>query len=351
MTQTYDLIIIGGGQAGLAAAYYAQQHKLQYLVLEAHETIGQSWRDRYDSLTLFTPRAYSNLPGMPMTGNPEGYPTKDEVSDYFYQYVQQFGLAVSLGEKVISLVKEGAVFRAATDKGIYESAAVVVATGPFQTPRTPDWHTKLGVQHLHSADYRNPNQIAGNKVLVVGGGNSGAQIAEELTAEHEVTMAVAGSMRFMPAKILGKSLFWWLDTMGLLNAPASSFGARLLRKRGDPVIGTALSSLIKQGRVTVKPSATDGKGNSIVFADGTTEAFDAVVWCTGYTLTYPWLQMPRVLDEKGQPLQAGGISSVVEGLYFLGLGWMRSRNSALVGGVGNDAKYLLGVIKYGSTKK
>lgn len=341
----HDLAIIGSGQAGLATAYHAKQAKLDYIVLEAGDTVGHSWRNRYDSLELFTPRAYSSLPDMPMSGDQNGYPTKDEVADYLDAYAAQNDLNIALSEPVTDMQRYGQLFEIATSKGTYKSRSAVVATGPFQTPRTPEWHTDLAIQQMHGADYRNPAQITGEKVLVVGGGNSGAQIAEELAADHDVTMAVAGDMRFMRAKILGKSLFWWLDATGLLNAPTDSLGAKLLRKRGDPIIGTNLKSLIAEGKITVKPVAESGTGETITFADATSGTFDSVIWCTGYTLEYPWLNMPEAFDERGLPKQQQGISVSVEGLCFMGLGWMRSRNSALIGGVGRDAEHIIDTIK------
>lgn len=342
--QPYDLAIIGGGQAGLATAYWAKQRGLDYQLFEANTSIGESWRNRYDSLELFTPRAYSSLPAMPMRGDQNGYPTKDEVADYLEEYAAQNELTVKLGEPVTELRKTSDLFQIATPRGTYQSKAAVVATGPFQTPRTPDWHDQLAVQQMHSADYRNPDQITGHKVLVVGGGNSGAQIAEELAKQHDVTMAVAGTMRFMRAKILGQGLFTWLDKTGLLNAPTGSIGANILRKRGDPIIGTSLKSLIAEGKVTVKPVAESGTGDTIRFADATSGTFDSVIWCTGYTLEYPWLNIPKALDERGQPKQIGGIAVDVERLCFMGLGWMRSRNSALIGGVGRDAECVTAVL-------
>lgn len=340
MQKQYDLVIIGGGQAGLAAAYYARRYGLSYIVLEASQMIGQSWQNRYDSLTLFTPRAYSALPGLLLPGDAHGYPTKNEVATYLQQYATCFDLAVARGETVASVTKEGTRYRIVTNKGRYESSAVVVATGPFQTPRLPDYHSEVSIQQLHSNDYRNPAQVTGEKVLVVGGGNSGAQIAEELARERKVTLAVAGTMRFMPATVTGKSLFWWLDTLGLLNARTDSLGAKLLRRRGDPIIGTGLKRLIRQGIIETKPAVTGGNDNRMTFADGSSNSFDAVIWCTGYVQDYAWLHIPSAFDTTGRPIHAGGVAEV-SGLYFLGLSWMRCRNSALLGGVGRDAEFVV----------
>ncbi len=342
MQNKYDLIIIGGGQAGLAAGYYAKQKNLSYLILEAGSSIGNTWRDRYDNLTLFTPRAYSNLPGLPVEDDKDGYPTKDEVANYLQNYAQHFELNIRLNEFVRQLTKAGGIFTVTASSTMYQAVNVVVATGPFQTPRIPTWAKPTdNVIQLHSSAYKNLSQIKGEKVLVIGGGNSGAQIAEEIAKEHKVDLAVNTKLRFMPAKILGKSLFWWLDKIGALNAPTNSFKAKKLRQRGDPVIGTSLKALLKSGAVTLKAEATDMKGGMVAFADGTNGQYSTIVYSTGYILDYGWLNIPQALDEKQMPIQNEGISQTVEGLYFLGLGWLRSRNSALLGGVGRDAQAII----------
>ena len=342
MIHDYELVIIGGGQAGLAAGRHARSQGLKYVILEASNAVGSSWRDRYDSLTLFTPRSFSGLPDLPLSGDTDGYPTRDEVVSYLQQYVKNFDLNVELDQAVRKVTKDGELFTVATESAIYTAPAVVVATGPFQTPRVPTWAAATeGVLQLHSSAYRNLAQIEGKRVLVVGGGNSGAQIAEELATEYEVDMAVNAPLRFMPAKILGKSLFWWLDALGALNAPSDSFRAKRLRGRGDPVIGTSLKPLLKRGAVRLKPAATSMTDGTVLFADKTSGRYDTIIYSTGYTADYGWMQIQHALDQNNMPAQRGGQSQAVSGLYFLGLGWLRSRNSALLGGVGNDAKVMI----------
>lgn len=342
MAQEYELIIIGGGQSGLAAGRHAHKQGLNYLILEASNAIGSTWRERYDSLTLLTPRAYSGLPDLPLSGDADGYPTRDEVADYLQQYAKNFDLNVVLDQAVLEVTKRGELFTVATESAIYTAPAVVVATGPFQTPRMPTWASATEeVLQLHSSAYRNPAQITGRSVLVLGGGNSGAQIAEELAMNLQVAMAVNAPLRFMPAKIFGKSLFWWLDAVGALNAPSNSFIAKKLRGRGDPIIGTSLKPLLKRGAVTLKPAATSMSDGTVTFADETHGRYDTIIYSTGYTADYGWMHIPKALDEANMPAQQGGQSEAVNGLYFLGLGWLRSRNSALLGGVGTDAAFII----------
>lgn len=335
-----DLVIIGSGQSGLAAAYYAAQRGLNYNILEAGDGAGQSWKNRYDSLVLFTPRRYSNLPGLSLDGDPDGYPTKDEVATYLQNYAEHFHLNVKPHQPIVSLSKKDRLFTVRTPTTEYKSRAIVVATGPFQTPRIPSWSTKLTMPNIHSASYRNSSQLPSGKVLVVGAGNSGAQIAEGLAISHEVTLAGRGKPVIIPRSIAGKSLFWWLDKLHLLNAPMGSLRAKLIVDHKEPVIGTTLPALMKEGRVRIKPEAVDGSGNSVTFADGSTEQFASVVWSTGYTTNYSWLDIPGALDTNSHPLHIHGKATRVDDLYFLGLSWLRSRNSALIGGVGADAKFI-----------
>lgn len=342
MEERFDLIVVGGGQAGLAAGYAAKQNELTYVILEAGPTIGGSWQARYDSLTLFTPRSYSSLPGLPFPGEPHGYPHRDEVVAYLRRYAEQFELNTLLGQPVTSVTHDGETFTAVTPSRRFRSRSLIVASGPFHTPRMPDWSTPIdGVVQLHSSEYRNPAQIRGQRVLIVGGGNSGAQIAEELATAFRVDISVKSPMRFMPATMLGRSLFWWLDKTGVLTAPSGSVRARLLRRRGDPVIGTTLRTQIKRGAVRVRPEAQSLRDGAVMFADGSTDRYDSIVYSTGFAGNFSWLNIPGALDESGQPAQRAGQSEHVPGLFYLGLGWLRSRNSALLGGAGADGAYVV----------
>ena len=337
-----DVLIVGGGQAGLAAGYYAKQNNLKYQIIEASDRIGNSWRERYDSLRLFTPRAFSSLPGMAIEGNPETYPTKDDIADYLESYAQHYEMPIALSQEVQSLTTVEDYFKITTDVAVHTARSVVIATGAFQVPRIPEWVKPAdGVLQIHSSEYRNPEQLQGSKVLVVGGGNSGAQITEEL-AEHDysVTLSSNTSLRFLPAQIMGKSLFWWLDTTGLLNAPTASMRAKLLQKRGDPIIGGNLKRLIQEDKVLIKSGAVNMQGQQVQFADGSQEAYDSIIWGTGYALNYSFLQIPEALS-KGVPVHEQGVSPTVKRLGYVGLGWLSSRNSGLVGGVGKDAKYVM----------
>ena len=188
-----DVVVIGGSQAGLAMAWHLARQHLRFVVLEAGPEPGHIWRSRWDSLTLFTPVQYAALPGMPFPGSPDTYPTKEQVADYLNAYAAEFDLPVRLNARVTALIRTAEGFEARTDDGVFRARQVVVATGPFQAPHVPPTAQRLdgSVTQLHSAGYRNPRTLPPGPVLVVGGGNSGFQIAEELAATRQVDLSIA----------------------------------------------------------------------------------------------------------------------------------------------------------------
>lgn len=344
--KTYDVLIIGAGQAGLAMGYYVCKTKLSYVILDSHTRIGDNWRNRYDSLKLFTPRAYSSLPGMSFPGDPGAYPTKDEVADYLAAYARKFALPVECNTGVEKLEKTLDGFTAHTNKGTYSAKNVVVATGPFQKPFIPPIVATISptVLQLHSSEYKNPTQIPQGNVLVVGGGNSGAQIAVDLSKTHRVLFSTRKQLTFRPYTILGKSLFWWLDKAGILTASTDSWIAQKIKAMGDPIIGLELKKLLQKEIVKAKPGIESFNRNTVTFKDGNTEQINSIVWSTGYHLDYGWINIPNTLDEKGNPQQNKGISPI-RGLYYVGLPWQSARDSALLHGVERDAEYIYEIMK------
>lgn len=211
----YEVLVIGAGQAGLSLGYYLKKNNISFLLLDQSDEIGDSCRNRYDSLKLFTPRSYSSLPGLALIGDPNGYPTKAEISDYLSQYAKAFSLPVKLQAVIAKLEKEGDCFVLSTSQGEYRSKQVVVATGPFQQPNIPEFSKLLSdeVLQLHSSEYKNPDQLQTGTTVVVGGGNSGAQIAVELADHSEnVYLSVGHKPKFLPQVLGGKSIF-----CGLIN--------------------------------------------------------------------------------------------------------------------------------------
>ncbi|ALI99461.1 flavin-containing monooxygenase [Rufibacter tibetensis] len=337
----YDVIVIGAGQAGLAMGYYLHLQQKNFLLVEAASQLGQSWRNRYDSLRLFTPAEYCQLPGLPLL-LPEGYyPTKDEIADYLKQYANHFKLPVALGQKVVQVTKPDDLFYIQTTSQTFQARQVVIATSPFQTPFVPVYLTAPSERmvQLHSSQYRNPAQLSAGKVLVVGAGNSGAQIAVELAKTHEVHLSVKKEPKFSGLRKLGKSVFWWATKTGAIYAsPTSLFGKKVLMNN-DVIYGRELEKLLQNKQITLRPEITGFHQQEVLFKNGTQTSFNSIVWATGFRPNYPWLQIPGALAANGQPVHVQGVSPV-EGLFYLGLSWQRSRSSALLLGAGRDARFI-----------
>jgi putative flavoprotein involved in K+ transport len=335
-----DVVVVGGSQAGLAMAWHLAQRGLRFVVLEAGPEPGSVWRSRWDSLRLFTPAQYDALPGMPFPAPADSYPTKDPVADYLQAYTNAFDLPMRLNARVTDLRRlEDGSFELRTAEEVFHARQVVVATGPFQIPFVPPPASKLdaSVTQVHSAAYRYPQALPEGSVLVVGGGNSGFQIAEELAATRQVDLSVAERVPMLPQRLAGRDLFWWLTRLGLLRV---TVGSRLGRRvsRREFIIGTNKRRLRKAG-VRFRPRLVDAEGRTVRFADHTTlENVGVVVWATGYRSDYAWIHVPGVVRE-GRVVHQRGVTDV-PGLHFLGLTWQHTRGSALLGFVNDDAAYL-----------
>ncbi|WP_413789024.1 flavin-containing monooxygenase [Bacillus kandeliae] len=338
----YDVVIIGGGQAGLSMGFYLKKSDLSFIILDQAKEVGASWKERYDSLTLFTPRVYSSVPGFMFSGDQEGYPTKDEVVEYLSAYAKEFTLPIQHNTEVQKLVQVENGFQVLTNQGEWFARKVVVATGPFQKPFVPAFSKELSesVFQLHSSQYKNATQLNKGSVLVVGGGNSGAQIAVELAKKREVYLSAGHKLKFLPLYIGKRNLFWWFDVLGVYRAPVHSKVGKFIQKQPDPIIGLELKALLKKGKITLKSRTTAIKQDHFMFADGSEVSVKNVIWSTGFRSDYQWIDVAGVLDENGTPLHERGVTSI-HGLYFLGLPWQFNRSSALLQGVGEDAQYLI----------
>ncbi len=341
-----EIIIVGAGQAGLSMGYWLKRKPRSFLLLEAGPRIGESWRQRYDSLVLFTPRRYSALPGLEMPGDPEGRPTKDEMADYLQTYADHVVLPIQTDTRVMGMQKHGETFLLHTTQGAYQTRTVIVATGPFHHPRIPLFASALSsqVEQLHSASYHNPSEIPPGPVLVVGAGDSGAHIAAELAHSHPVSLAAAHPPYFVPLTLLGKSLFWYLDHLRLLAVDGNTRLGRWLKAQPEPVLGLELKQALRERQVQMKPRATSAQDKTVQFADGSQIQVRTVIWATGYCQDFSWIRIPGALDECGQPREHQGVSST-PGLFFLGFPWRPSRGSALVGWVSKDAKRLVAMLQ------
>jgi putative flavoprotein involved in K+ transport len=337
-----DAVVIGGGQAGLAMAWHLARQRLRFVVLEAGPEIGHTWQSRWDSLTLFTPAQYDALPGMPFPASADTYPTKDPVAGYLKAYAATFNLPVRLNARVSDLSRTQGGFEVRAGGDLFRARQVVVATGPFQVPFVPPAAQRLDrpVTQLHSAGYRNPQALPDGPVLVVGGGNSGFQIAEELAATRHVDLSIATRAPMLPQRLGGKDLFWWLTRLRLMHVAVDSRLGRRMSGR-EFIIGSSRRRIRAAG-VRFRPAVADADGRTVRFADGSSLDVELVIWATGYRPDYSWIHIPGVARD-GQVVHRRGVTDV-PGLYFLGLSWQHTRGSALLGFVHEDAAYLAGLI-------
>jgi putative flavoprotein involved in K+ transport len=336
--ERFDVVVIGAGQAGLAIGYFLARQGRRFVILDAADSIGAAWRTRWESLLLFTPRRYDALAGLAFPGDPDGYPARDEVVAYLEEYAATFELPVELNSVVRSLTRTDGRFVVGLDEKFVEADQVVVATGPFQIPAIPAFVGELAseVFQTHSTGYRRPSDVPEGSVLVVGGGNTGYQIAEELSATHQVFLAVGSRQTPLPQRLLGRDLFWWLTKTRLIKKTADTRIGRRLRNR-DTLIGSSPRELRRRYGVELKPRVVGATGRKISFADGSNLDVDAVIWATGYRHDHSWIDLP--LDSGGRLRHCRGVTDV-PGLYFLGLSWQHTRASALLGWVKDDAEFI-----------
>jgi putative flavoprotein involved in K+ transport len=339
-TDDVEVAVVGVGQTGLAMGYFLRRQGRRFVILERAGQIAPAWRERWDSLTLFTPRRYSALPGLPFPGDPQGYPTRDEVIAYLERYAETFDLPIELNSEVKKLeLDDDGRFRLELDDRTISAGQVVVATGPFQAPFIPKLAGRLApdVFQTHATGYRRPDQVPAGTVLVVGGGNTGIQIAKELSATHQVVLSIGSRQTPLPQRLLGRDLFWWLTKARILDKSVETrLGQRLSTR--ETLIGSSPRELKRRYGVELKPRAVDGAGGTVRFEDGSELDVDAVIWATGYRPDYSWIKLP-IFDDDGRLRQRRGVTDV-PGLYFLGLTWQHTRGSALIGWVKDDAGFI-----------
>jgi putative flavoprotein involved in K+ transport len=314
----HEVVVVGAGQAGLAMGYSLRRQGRRFVILERAGEIAPAWRERWDSLKLFTPRRYSALPGLPFPGDPDGYPTRDEVIAYLERYAEMFELPVELNSEVDKVDRaEDGRFRIEVDGRTITADQVVVATGPFQTPYVPQLAERLSenVFQTHATGYRRPDGVSSGTVLVVGGGNTGFQIAKELSATHKVVLSVGSRQTPLPQRLLGRDLFWWLTKARILHKSVETrLGQRLSTR--ETLIGSSPREIKRRFGVELKPRAVDADGRRVRFEDGSELEVDAVIWATGYRPDYSWIKLPT-FDEDGRLRHRRGATDV-PGLYFLG---------------------------------
>lgn len=338
--ERFDTIVIGAGQAGLAVGYHLAAREIDFVILDSAPRVGDTWRNRWDSLRLFTTAARSGLPAMHFPAPPGHLPDRDEVAEYLERYAERMDLPIRLSCRVDSLGWDGERYTIRAGDEHFEVENVVVATGPFQRPRIPAVAGQLSgdIRQLHSSDYRNPFDLPEGPVLVVGAGNSGAQIALELARFRKVWLAGRESGH-LPRRVLGRDVFDWLWPVLRRITADSALGRRMRKRSGraDPLVGMPRRALTTAGVQRVG-RVTGERGGLPVCGDDVVEP-RVVIWCTGYEPDYRWIELP-VLDESGHPRHVHGLATDSPGLYFVGLRLQRTLASALIGGVAEDAAYV-----------
>ncbi|MFT5337087.1 MAG: putative flavoprotein involved in K+ transport [Luteibaculaceae bacterium] len=338
-----DFVIIGAAQAGLSIAYHLKTSGKEFLVIDGGQEIGDSWLNRWDSLKLFTPTEYNHLPGLKFEAPKGHYPTKHEVANYFKSYVQKFDLPVQLNTLITSVRKGENGFVITHKDGEFEAQNVIVATGPFHTPYTPPCHTKLStsVTQMHSNYYKGTHQLQAGDALVVGGGDSGYQILNEISKDPSRNVYFSGdtSVRSLPQVFLGKTLWWWFSLIGFLSYNKYSWIGKKINSITQPVIGTDVKEILSRPNVIKSGRTKDALGEKVIFELKTIDTIKNIVWATGYRPNFQWIEGLE-LDADSYPKNHRGVSNI-DGLYFIGLPWMYTRGSATLGGVAKDAAYLV----------
>jgi putative flavoprotein involved in K+ transport len=341
-----ETVIIGGGQAGLAMGYHLARRRRPFVILEANPRIGDSWRKRWDSLRLFSPARYDGLPGMPFPAPAWSFPSRDEFADYLQAYADRFDLPVRTGITVERLRHDGTAYVVETAGERFEADNVVVAAGFDRVPVIPEFANELdpGIVALHSVDYRNPGQLQPGDVLVVGAGNSGADIALELARSHRVLMSgrnpgqIPWRINQPHARALTPILMWAFSNVLTVRTPVG----RRLRPRvlahSGPLVRVKSADLAAAGVERV-PRTVGVRNGQPVLADGRTVDVRNVVWCTGFRPDASWIDLTGI-DAAGDPAQYRGVAESRPGLYFLGRLFQYALASSMIRGVGPDAEYI-----------
>ena len=350
-TERYDVVIIGAGQAGLAAGYHLAKRKIPFLILEEHARIGDNWRTRWESLRLYSPAAVDGLPGTRFPAKRFAYPSGREMGDYLESYARTWKLPVRTGVHVDSLRqrddgRDGFVIEVGEQR--IEADQVIVATGAFKDPRVPDFAGQLdpSIRQLHSSAYRSPSQLQDGPVLVVGASHSGADIAvEAATAGHRTVLAghilaqLPVPLESRRGQVIMPIMFLLAKHLLTLRTPIGRKMAPEIRKGGGPLLRVRRPDLDRAGVERSEVRVQGVSGGKPVLGDGRAIDVANVVWCTGFRPDFSWIEMP-IVDADGWPVQTRGVVDSVPGLYFLGLLFQYSFTSMLVAGAGRDAAFV-----------
>jgi putative flavoprotein involved in K+ transport len=344
--ERFDTVIVGGGQAGLAAGYNLARLGQSFVILDGHQRIGDTWRERWDSLRVFTPAKYNGLPGMRFPSPRLSFPTKDEVADYLDTYAARFELPVITGVRVDRITKNSAGFVLSADHRTFEASNVVVATGACHNPKVPAFAAELDpkITQIHSSVYKSPAQLKEGAVLVVGLGNSGAEISFELARTHR-TFVSGRPTGEIPAPHGPGAAIFLLPLIKFMGSHVLNMDTPIGRKvepqfirHGAPLIRRKLKDLASAG-IERLPRVVGVRNGLPELADGRVLEVANVIWCTGFSTEFGWIDLP-VFAENGRPIQYRGVVASMPGLYFIGLEFLYAATSAVLPGVGRDAGYI-----------
>ncbi|HET9346880.1 MAG TPA: NAD(P)/FAD-dependent oxidoreductase [Candidatus Limnocylindrales bacterium] len=350
-TERIDTVVIGAGQAGLSAGYYLAKRGLPFVILDADARIGDHWRDRWDSLRLYSPAKYDALPGRRFPAPSSHWPTAREMADYLETYARWFELPVQSGVRVTAVDRDREGFVVATDGGRRIGARqVIIATGPFREPSVPAFAGELdpSIQQLHSHDYRNPAQLLDGPVLVVGLSHSGADIAFETATAGHRTILSGTSHGQVPIRVTDskRAMLGWpvveffFKHVATIRTPMGRAMRPHVRQGGGPLLRIRLQDLDRAGVERHDEKTVGVKDGRPVLADGTVLDVANVIWATGYRPDYSFVNAP-ITGPDGWPEEARGVSPTVPGLYFLGVPFQYAFSSMLVAGAGRDARYVV----------
>ncbi len=357
MSETYanvrvNTVVIGGGQTGLSVGYHLSRLGVPFLILDASRRVGDAWRHRWDSLRLFTPARHAGLDGLPFPAEPFSFPTKDAMADYLESYARHFALPVRSGVRVDRLSRLGDRFIVVAGKQRIEAENVVVAMGHYQRPRRPAFAGELapGIVQLHSFEYRNLAQLQPGDVLIVGMGNSGAEIAVETVSRHR-TWVAGRETGHVPFRVDGLAARLFLSRLVLrvifhrVLSIATPVGRRLRPKmlhRAAPLIRTKPRDLAAAGVIRA-PRVVGVRNGLPLLEDGRALDVANVIWCTGFDPAFSWIDLP-VFGSDGQPQHEAGVVTAEPGLFFVGLPFLYAFSSEMIHGVGRDAARIAAAI-------
>ncbi|MBA2714559.1 MAG: NAD(P)-binding domain-containing protein [Rubrobacteraceae bacterium] len=345
-SEYFETMIIGGGQAGLSVGYHLAKRDRSFVILDADERVGDAWRRRWDSLRLFTPAGYDGLEGWPFPAPAVSFPTKDEMADYLEAYAARFDLPVRTGVRVDGLSREEDLYVVASGERRFSAKHVVVATGAHQIPKVPDFADGLdpSIVQLHSSQYRHPSQLQEGAVLVVGAGNSGAEIAFELSRTHPTYLSGKPSGQ-IPVRHGPTAARFFFPLVRFVAHHVLTLSTPIGRKiqpgfvsHSAPLVRVKLKDLAAAG-VKQVPRTVSVESGRPALEDGRVLDVSNVIWCTGFREEFPWIDLP-VFGKDRRPLHERGVVVGEPGLYFVGLRFQYAVSSDVLPGVGRDAEYI-----------